>query len=622
MKPVVFDLECDGLKPTKIHCLAANGKATTSYDLMRKFCAETEVLVGHNIIRFDVGVLERILDIKVKSKLVDTLALSWYLEPDRPRHGLESYGEEFGVLKPKVDDWDNLTPEEYMHRCKEDVRINELLWDKQWKQLLKLYGSEKEAWRFIDYVMFKLDCAREQEKYGWKLDVEKASILVKTLREERDKKVVELTEAMPRVPLTQEVKRPAKPFKKNGEYSAHGEKWFTLLKEQGLPEDYDGVVSFIKGYEEPNPGSHVQIKDWLYDLGWKPDTFMYKRNKETNETRKIPQVQQDKALGPGLSQSVKVLFKKEPKLEVLEGLSIITHRIAVLEGFLSNVDQNGYVQAQIEGLTNTLRFKHKVVVNLPGVDKPYGADIRGCLVAPKGYELAGSDMSSLEDRTKQHYMWDYDPEYVKEMQTPDFDPHIDLCVTADLMTEDQAQKYKNPTSEFKHTAMYTALKDIRQVGKKVNYTCVYGAGAATVARAANVSIPRAEVLLEAYWKRNWSVRKIGEDQKVKVSNGRQWLYNPVSRFWYSLRHAKDAFSTLNQGTGVYCFDTYVKYLRRGGPPAIAQFHDESVMLVRKGNRDRLKAHVQKAINATNEELKLNRKLDVGLDFGNNYSEIH
>jgi hypothetical protein len=34
-----------------------------------------------------------------------------------------------------------------------------------------------------------------------------------------------------------------------------------------------------------------------------------------------------------------------------------------------------------------------------------------------------------------------------------------------------------------------------------------------------------------------------------------WLYNPVSKFWYSAIY-KDIFSTLNQGTGVYCFDTW------------------------------------------------------------------
>lgn len=618
----VFDLECDGLKPTKIHCVSTGGKATTSYDNMRKFFTEATVLIGHNIIRFDAVVARKILDVKITAKLVDTLALSWYLEPDRPSHGLESYGEEFGVLKPVVDDWDNLTPEDYMHRCKEDVRINTLLWERQWKQLLKMYGSEDAAWKLIDYLSFKMDCAAEQERYGWKLDTERASILLDKLKVEQAQKVEELKEAMPRIPNYVERNKPAKPFKINGQLSKAGEAWFDLLISHNLPEDYDGVVSTLKDWTEPNPGSPVQVKKWLYDLGWKPETFQYKRNKETGDVRKIPQIQQDKSLGPGLCQSVKDLYKHEPKLEVLEGLSIITHRIGILEGFLTNVDKDGYVQAQINGLTNTLRFKHKIVVNLPGVDKLYGSDIRGCLVAPEGYELVGSDMSSLEDRTKQHYMWDYDPEYVTEMMTPDFDPHIDLCVEADMMSEEQAQQYKNPTPEFKHTAVYTALKETRAVGKKVNYTCVYGAGAATVARAAGTSVKEAETLLTAYWKRNWSVRKIGEDQTVKVFNSKHWLYNPVSRFWYSLRHSKDAFSTLNQGTGVYCFDTYLKHIRDGGPPCVGQFHDETIMLVRVGDRDRVKAHVEKSIRLTNEELNLNRKLDVGLDYGSNYSEIH
>ena len=33
-----------------------------------------------------------------------------------------------------------------------------------------------EAWRLIDYITFKLDCAREQEALRWKLDVAKASM--------------------------------------------------------------------------------------------------------------------------------------------------------------------------------------------------------------------------------------------------------------------------------------------------------------------------------------------------------------------------------------------------------------------------------------------------------------
>ena len=285
----------------------------------------------------------------------------------------------------------------------------------------------------------------------------------------------------------------------------------------------------------------------------------------------------------------------------------------MVNGFLDTVDEEGYVQAQAQGLTNTLRFKHRVVVNLPGVDKLYGADIRGCLVAPEGYELAGSDMSSLEDRTKQHYMWDYDPAYVKDMMTPDFDPHLDLAGFAGELT---------PLQIAMHKAKQEDHGGVRKLYKGVNYACVYGAGGPRVAITAGVSERRGYELVEAYWKRNWSVKAIAEDQVVKTCNGSKWLFNPVSKLWYSLRHEKDRFSTLNQGTGVYCFDTWVKHVRKNGPPLLAQFHDEVVLLVRKGKRDKATAHLKAAIKKTNEELKLNRELDCSVDFGPSYADIH
>lgn len=627
MKLAVFDLECNGLKPDKIYCVSVHVgdklDSTVDYERMKKlFSREDFVFIAHNGIRFDIPVLERILGIEVKAKVVDTLALSWYLEPSRMFHGLAEYGEDFGVPKPPIEDWDNLPIEDYIHRCEEDVKINVRLWKQQWKQLNRLYGSEEAVWRLIDYLTFKMQCARDQEKYRWKLDVEKCKTTLAKLVALKEVKVVELTEAMPKVPEKVKRNKPAKPFKKNGELSETGKKWFSLLEQHGLEKDYDGVVEEVVGWIEPNPGSHDQIKKWLYDLGWEPQTFEFKRNKQTGDIRQIPQVSLKH--GAGLCPSVKRLYEQEPKLEVLEGLSILTHRISLLEGFLNNADDEGYVQAQVQGLTNTLRFKHRVVVNLPGIDKPYGSDIRGCLCAPEGYELVGSDMSSLEDRTKQHFMWPYDPEYVKEMMTPDFDPHIDLAVQCKLMSLADANKYKQADKEFEHSALYKALKKVRAVGKKVNYTAVYGAGDAAVARAAEVPLAEGAKLRESYWKRNWAVLKIAEDQTVKVCNGMKWLYNPVSKLWYSLRFEKDRFSTLNQGTGVWCFDTWVKHLRNGGPPIIGQMHDEVIGLVRKaaGVQDRAERHFKNAIRKTNEELKLNRELDCSVQFGSDYAQIH
>ena len=78
----------------------------------------------------------------------------------------------------------------------------------------------------------------------------------------------------------------------------------------------------------------------------------------------------------------------------------------------------------------------KPLVNLPGVDKPYGDVIRGVLTCPEGYTLCGSDMTSLEDTTKRHYMKPLDPDYVEEMSREGFDPHLDLALFAGDITQE------------------------------------------------------------------------------------------------------------------------------------------------------------------------------------------
>ena len=104
---------------------------------------------------------------------------------------------------------------------------------------------------------------------------------------------------------------------------------------------------------------------------------------------------------------------------------------------------DGKIAATIGGLTNTFRFQHrKPIVNLPKVDKPWGKEIRGCIVAPEGMTLCGSDMVSLEDTTKRHYMKPYDPDYVEEMSKPGWDPHISLSVFAGVVRKDEEEFFQ------------------------------------------------------------------------------------------------------------------------------------------------------------------------------------
>ena len=287
MRSHVIDLEANGLTPSKIHVLSVNFggtiKSTPDYDKMRSLLGEADVLIGHNITRYDIPVLERLLNIKITAKIVDTLALSWYLYPTRNRHGLEWWGEDFGVPKPAIDDWDGLSYEEYKHRCEEDVKINTKLWDKQFKHLVRLYGTEEGAWRLIDYLSFKMMCAQSAEESRWKLDVKKATTTLETLSEAYTVKYEALKGYMPQVPVVKKSKRPAKPFKKDGTFSVVGAKWFAMCKREGLPEDYDGIIEEVVDHKEPNPGSPDQVKKWLSKLGWVPQTIKHDRNKITND---------------------------------------------------------------------------------------------------------------------------------------------------------------------------------------------------------------------------------------------------------------------------------------------------------------------------------------------------
>ena len=109
---IVLDVEADNLldDATKIHCLSytADGSTITSlvdYDDMRELVLSQRGLIGHNLIGYDIPLLERILGIDIKARLFDTLSMSWVLNYNRSKHGLESFGEDFDIPKPVVGDW-------------------------------------------------------------------------------------------------------------------------------------------------------------------------------------------------------------------------------------------------------------------------------------------------------------------------------------------------------------------------------------------------------------------------------------------------------------------------------------------------------------------------------------
>lgn len=146
----VIDSESDGLayEATKLYILGWTDDGvsyhhTTNYSEMVNILSEPDTLfVAHNAIMHDMPLFNRLLGTNLTyKKFVDTLAISRYIHFNRQSHGLESYGEDYGVAKPEVNDWQNITPELAIHRVTEDVKINWLLWCDLKKKLETLYAN-------------------------------------------------------------------------------------------------------------------------------------------------------------------------------------------------------------------------------------------------------------------------------------------------------------------------------------------------------------------------------------------------------------------------------------------------------------------------------------------------
>jgi hypothetical protein len=528
-----------------------------------------------------------------------------------------------------------------------------------------------DAWKYCAYLSFKMDCAREQEEVRWSFLRDKAQGHFDNLTVQQEAKTTELAKAMPKKAITRIAKMPSEMFnqavtkvvtKPKSMYKADGTlsmmgtkwnhlldsmslprdttdpitvevkpetpslnsyKWYHLLKSENMPSDTVGPITVVTGYVDGNPNGHAQVKAWLYSLGWVPCTFKHSRDDE-GETKMIEQIRYLKGHDREgeLCGSVKRLAKKDPAVDVLDGLTVLTHRLGFFKSMLENcvVDNDGstWLRAEVGGLTNTLRFKHKKpLANLPAVGKVWGQEIRDCLVVPdeKTQVLCGFDMVSLESTTKKHYMYPHDPDYVDEMSTEGFDEHLDLAKHAGYITQADIDEYAQGTRPD--------VKEVRSKFKPANYACVYGVKETTLSRQTGMKKAECVTLINAYWDRNWAVKAVAKGIFTKeTKDGKKWLKNPVSGFWYSLRYDKDIWSTTNQGTGVYCFDKMIAIVRGKGIKFNGQFHDEGAYAVTKGSEDDNDKMLRSCVDKLNDQLKLNVPLDIDSQYGATYGSVH
>lgn len=469
--------------------------------------------------------------------------------------------------------------------------------------------------RILSFLMFQADVSRLQEETGWLVDREMVESESEKLKALLDEAKNELESVMP--PVARYAKRtpPKNPFKNNGEPSASGLAWGERKAKLGKYDDMGnplaevrevGSIHELVKYDPPNINSHEQVKDFLFSKGWKPQTFKYERDKKAfdewvaakpltgsprgawtiwknskPEDRAIPQInKEDEDRNKELCNSVLELAEEVPEIKALANYSVISHRYNMLvgeRGIINSIDSRGRVGARLGGLASTLRWKHRGLTNLPKADKPFSSSIRGCLVAGEGNVSIGSDIKSLEDFIKIHFMLAHDPEHVATMSEEGYDTHLATAVASGFISFNDMEKYKagEGTEDWR---AWVASK--RSIGKTLNYALIYGSGVATIVRSTGLSEEEAKAGREGYWDLNKSVISIAEEQVVvEDSKGLKWLVNPVNGFLYNLRSDKDRFSALCQGTGSFMFDMWVdKMLTKmedkwGKKTMTAQFHE-------------------------------------------------
>ena len=187
---LVFDIETDDLKATKVHCIVAQNPDTN--ELFKfppervqegyEFLATADRLIGHNIIGFDIPMIKKFggIDLSRKS-LIDTLVMSRLFNPVREGgHSLEKWGHRLGFQKIEFDDYANYSPL-MLKYCTRDVQLNTVLFHYLRNEGRGFTKDSIELEQAVAHIM------KKQEEKGFKFDVQKAELLLAELREKMQK---------------------------------------------------------------------------------------------------------------------------------------------------------------------------------------------------------------------------------------------------------------------------------------------------------------------------------------------------------------------------------------------------------------------------------------------------
>ena len=345
---------------------------------------------------------------------------------------------------------------------------------------------------------------------------------------------------------------------------------------------------------------HQRLKDHFVSIGWKPTMTTESGNPRLiNSLTKEPCPNLAKIADPDL-------------LEAIVQHAIVNSRLSMIggekTGLLSNVDYSGdetglerriFHDANTLG-TNTGRFTHKKIVNIPRVATPYGHMIRELFLPDYGNVMVGWDASSLEARIEAHYVYPFDPDYADSLVAGD--PHTELMEKLGLKSRDDA--------------------------KKLKYMITYGAQPPKIADSLGVSWAKAREWFNGFWEIRQGLKQlILHINKEWEAYDTTYIKGLDGRL-LSTRAPHTLLNTKLQGGGAILMKHALliaeKRARSRCPGArpLIRYHDEEQWSCPAHHASALGEIGVKSIVDAGVYLKLNVPMDAEYKIGNNWSETH
>jgi DNA polymerase-1 len=584
MLSLVFDIETDALKATKVWCIVAqDSDSGTVYKFAPhqlesglELLKSADKLIGHNILGFDIPVIKNILGVDLSNKiLIDTLVLSRLFNPSREGgHSLAMWGYRLKYPKDNFEEFEIYSPK-MLNYCLRDVQINKLVLEALKKES-KGFSKESVALEHgVGLIM------KRQEEDGFEFDEQQAEKLLAYLYKRMGEVEDEVHETFKPRKVFEKI---VPSYKKDGSLSRLGFNETTNKRVRLLEEEHTllklGTPSFVRTHEEEfNLGSRKQIGEYLQDFGWKP-----KKRTPTG----LPMVD-EKTLSR---------IKNIPEAKLIAEYLLLQKRIAQIESWIEAVEGDGRVHGfVIPNGTITGRMAHRKpnMAQVPSVKSPYGTECRACWIVPKGYKLIGVDASSLELRMLAHYMKDED--FTNEI------------INGDIHARNQK---------------IAGLKS-RYQAKTFIYALLYGAGDAKLGSVVGGSKDTGRKLREHFFDSQPTFKTLRDRVTKAATKG---FVKGIDGRRIHIRNAYSALNSLLQGGGAIVMKRALIILNNKAKKRnldykfVANIHDEWQVEVHKAHAEYFGKLAVKSIQEAGEYYNMKCPLDGKYKIGEDWSETH